>query len=110
MIREKSNGKRGILSVMGELSNLYGADKAFSDDELIPKFTEITYPEVGEFLQNHVVKNNPIDYSYYLAKVGVSIQKIKVPVQMAFSLGANTYFKVDPQYEQSVYYHFRWQK
>lgn len=96
MIREKSNGKRGILSVMGELSNLYGADKAFSDDELIPKFTEITYPEVGEFLQNHVVKNNPIDYGYYLAKVGVSIQKIKLPVQMAFSLGANTYFKVDP--------------
>ena len=97
IIREKSNGKRGILSVMGELSNLYGADKAFNDNELIPAFTKITYPEVGEFLQNHIVKNNPIDYGYYLAKVGVSIQKIKVPVQMAFSLGTNTYFKVDPK-------------
>jgi predicted metalloprotease with PDZ domain len=97
IIREKSNGKRGILSVMGELSNLYGADTAFNDDSLIPEFTKITYPEVGEFLQNHVVKNNPIDYGYYLAKVGVSIQKIKVPVKMAFSLGSNTYFKVDPK-------------
>ncbi len=97
IIREKSNGKRGILSVMGELSNLYGADKAFNDDELIPAFTNITYPEVGEFLQNNVVKNNPIDYGFYLDKVGLSIQKIKVPVKMAFSLGANTYFKVDPK-------------
>ncbi|MBX7043877.1 MAG: peptidase M61 [Ignavibacteria bacterium] len=97
IIREKSNGERGILSVMGELSNLYGADTAFSDDSLIPEFTKLTYPEVGEFLQNHVVKNDPIDYGYYLAKVGVSIQKIKVPVKMAFSLGSNTYFNVDPK-------------
>jgi len=97
IIREKSNGKRGILSVMGELSDLYGADKAFDDNELIPEFAKITYPEVGVFLQNHVVQNKPIDYGYYLAKVGVSIQKIKVPVKMAFSLGANTYFKVDPK-------------
>ncbi len=97
IIREKSNGERGILSVMGELSNLYGADTAFSEDSLIPEFTKLTYPEVGEFLQNHVVKNDPIDYGYYLAKVGVSIQKIKVPVKMAFSLGSNTYFKVDPK-------------
>jgi predicted metalloprotease with PDZ domain len=97
IIREKSNGKRGVLSVMGELSNLYGADKAFTDEELIPEFTKLTYPEVGEFLQNHVVQNKPIDYGYYLAKVGVTINKVKIPVKMAFSLGSNTYFNVDPK-------------
>lgn len=97
IIREKSNGKRGILSVMGELSKLYGAEKAFKDEELIPIFTKLTYPEVGVFLQNHVVQNKPIDYGSYLAKVGVSLKKVKVPVQMAFSLGTTTYFKVDPK-------------
>jgi len=97
IIREKSNGKKGILSVMGELSNIYGADKAFEDSELIPEFTKLTYPEVGDFLQNHIAQNKPIDYGFYLAKVGVTINKIKVPVQMAFSLGATTYFNVDPK-------------
>lgn len=95
IIREQSNGKRGVLSVMGELSNIYGPEKAFDDNNLISEFTKITYPEVGKFLENHVVQNNPINYEYYFAKVGVSILKVKQPVKLAFTLGTNNYFKID---------------
>jgi len=72
---------------MGELSKLYGKDKAFEDDQFLAEFAKLSYPEVGEFLQNHVAKNQPIDYNFYLNKVGLAINKVKRPVKMAFTLG-----------------------
>jgi predicted metalloprotease with PDZ domain len=97
MIREKSNGKRGILSVMGELSNIYGPNRPFDDDELIPQFTKITYPEVGEFMQSHLVKAEPIDYAAYLSKVGIAIEKVKEPVMIALTVDGKNYFRMDPK-------------
>jgi predicted metalloprotease with PDZ domain len=97
MIREKSNGKRGILSVMGELSNIYGPNRPFDDDELIPQFTKITYPEVGEFMQSHIVKAEPINYGAYLSKVGITIEKVKEPVMIALSVDGKNYFRMDPK-------------
>jgi len=40
IIRDKSNGKRGILSVMGELSKIYGPTKPFDDESFIPEFVK----------------------------------------------------------------------
>jgi predicted metalloprotease with PDZ domain len=79
IIREKSNGKRGILDLMQKLSSEYGVSKAFNDDELFAKITELTYPEVGDFLKTHVSGPTPIPYETYLAKVGVSKAYIKIP-------------------------------
>lgn len=76
-IREKSNGQRGILDLMQKLSNEYGSKKPFSDDELFDKITQLTYPEVGQFLTKHVSGTTPIPYEYYAEKVGVSKGKIK---------------------------------
>ena len=80
MIREKSNGERGILDLMQKLSKEYGKDKPFNDDELFAKITALTYPEVGEFLNTYVAGPTPIPYDVYLAKVGVGKAKIGVPV------------------------------
>ncbi|MEO5775715.1 MAG: peptidase M61 [Flavobacterium sp.] len=79
IIREKSNGERGILDLMKKLSNEYGVNKAFDDDELFDKITALTYPEVGAFLNTYVSGNTPIPYDTYFAKVGVTKAKIKVP-------------------------------
>ena len=76
-IREKSNGERGILDLMQKLTNLYGSQKPFNDDELFAKITELTYPEVGTFLTTYVSGSTPIPYETYFAKVGVSKGKIK---------------------------------
>ncbi|AWG21503.1 peptidase M61 [Flavobacterium faecale] len=72
IIREKSEGKHGILDLMKKLSQEYGIQKPFNDDELFAKITELTYPEVGAFLEKYVAGPTPIPYQEYLSKVGVS--------------------------------------
>jgi predicted metalloprotease with PDZ domain len=79
LIREKSNGERGILDLMRQLSNEYGASKPFDDQELFGKIVQFTYPEVGEFLNKYVSGETPIPYAEFLAKVGVSKTTKKVP-------------------------------
>jgi predicted metalloprotease with PDZ domain len=79
IIREKSNGEKGILDLMQKLSSEYGVSKAFNDDELFAKITELTYPEVGNFLKTYVSGPTPIPYETYLAKVGVAKASTKIP-------------------------------
>jgi predicted metalloprotease with PDZ domain len=82
IIREKSEGKRGILDLMQQLSNEYGATKAFNDEELFSKITALTYPEVGDFLKTYVSGPTPIPYADYFAKVGVTKSSEKVPARV----------------------------
>jgi predicted metalloprotease with PDZ domain len=79
IIREKSNGQRGILDLMKKLSQEYGVDKPFNDKELFAKIVQLTYPEVGDFLNIHVAGTTPIPYEVYFAKMGVSKQKMSIP-------------------------------
>ncbi|QXP58541.1 peptidase M61 [Olleya sp. HaHaR_3_96] len=78
LMREESNGDRGILSLMKELSNKYGKNKPFEDDKLIEEITAMTYPSIGAFLNTHVVGGTPIDYSVYFEKVGLSLDEGRV--------------------------------
>lgn len=94
IIRENSNGKRGILDLMQKLSSEYGVSKAFNDDELFAKITELTYPEVGDFLKTYVSGPTPIPYDTYLAKVGVTKSTKKTPTNV-FLKGQIPYITVD---------------
>lgn len=94
IIREKSNGERGILDLMHKLSNEYGVERPFNDSELFAKITQLTYPEVGEFLNKYVAGTTPIPYDFYLAKVGVGKASEKVPGSI-FIKGQNPYIGVD---------------
>lgn len=80
IIREKSNGERGILDMMQKLSAEYGAEKPFNDEELFDKIISITYPEVGAFIKTHIEGTTPINYDEFFAKVGVGKGKIQVPM------------------------------
>ena len=73
ILREQSEGERGILSLMKELSEKYGVEKPFEDDEIIAEITAMTYPEVGEFFETHVIGDTPIDYDQYFSKVGLGM-------------------------------------
>ncbi len=96
IIREKSNGEKGILDLMQKLSNEYGAIKPFNDEELFSKITELTYPEVGTFLTTYVSGSTPIPYDEYLSKVGVSKSTEKVPASV-FIKGKEPYISINPQ-------------
>ena len=79
IIREKSNGERGILDLMQKLSIEYGEKKAFNDEALFSRITALTYPEVGEFLTTYVAGATPIPYENFLARAGVTKMIVKVP-------------------------------
>lgn len=95
IIREKSNGARGILDLMQKLSKEYGQDKPFNDDELFAKITSLTYPEVGEFLTKYVAGPTPIPYDEYFAKVGVGKTKKSIPLNPFLKDQSTPYITVD---------------
>lgn len=94
IIREKSNGAKGILDLMQKLSKEYGVEKAFNDSELFAKITELTYPEVGEFLKIYVDGPTPIPYETYFSMVGVEKISLKKPGAI-FLKGQTPYINVD---------------
>lgn len=101
IIREKSNGQRGILDLMHQLSNEYGVTKPFNDNELFAKITSLTYPEVGDFFATYVAGPTPIPYETYLAKVGVS-KSIEKSAGNVFLKGQSPYITVNPQTKEII--------
>lgn len=102
IIREKSGGQRGILSLMKELSNLYGVDKPFDDEELFGKITKLTYPEVGEFLNTYVAGKIPIPYDQYFAKMGVTKTKIQVTANPFLKDSSIPFITVNPSTKEII--------
>jgi len=101
IIRENSNGKRGILDLMQKLSNEYGVSKAFNDEELFAKITQLTYPEVGGFLKTYVAGPSPIPYDKYLARVGVTKITKKSPTNV-FLKGQVPYITVNQSTKEII--------
>lgn len=96
IIREKSNGERGILDMMQKLSKEYGTEKPFDDEELFAKIVSLTYPEVGTFLNTHVAGNTPIAYDDFFAKVGVTKSKFQTPINPFLKDQSTPYITVNP--------------
>ncbi|MDN3665417.1 peptidase M61 [Algibacter miyuki] len=96
LMREESNGNRGILSLMKELSNKYGKNKPFEDDKLIDEIVAMTYPSLREFFDAHVIGDIPINYNEFLGKVGLEIGEGEVETGYVQNAG-NLLFGADPQ-------------
>ncbi|WP_313803943.1 peptidase M61 [Flavobacterium sp.] len=95
-MRESSNGEKGILDLMQALSNEYGINKPFNDDELFGKITSLTYPAVGEFLNTYVAGETPIPYEQFFAKMGVKETTIKKPGNPFLKDETTPYITVEP--------------
>jgi predicted metalloprotease with PDZ domain len=101
IIREKSDGERGILDLMAKLSKEYGPTKPFQDKDLFPKIVSLTYPEVGEFLNTYVAGETPIPYDKFFAKMGVTMAKKQVP-ENVFLKGQTPFITIKPGTKQIV--------
>ncbi|WOD44083.1 peptidase M61 [Hwangdonia lutea] len=88
LMREESNGHRGILSLMKELSKKYGKNKPFEDDKLIDEIVAMTYPSLREFFDDHVIGDIPINYNTFFDKVGLEIGEGKVETNYILMNGA----------------------
>ena len=87
IIRSESNGEKGILWVMKQLSNKYGKQKPFKDDLLFDEIISLTYPSVKLFFENHVQGNIPINYNDFFEKVGLKVVEGKVKTNFIRSGG-----------------------
>ena len=75
MLRELSNGEKGVLWLMKELSTKYDANTPFEDETLVNEIVSITYPEIGSFFETHIQGNTPIEYESLFSKVGLTSAK-----------------------------------
>ena len=94
-LRELSGGKTGILDLMKKLTQKYGKDKPFKDEELIPVIVEMTYPEIGEFFDKYVSGPTPIPYNKFFQKVGLQLKEAQVPAGYFLKDQASPYITLD---------------
>ena len=91
LMRQESDGKRSMLSLMKELSQKYGKNMPFEDDALIKEITAMTYPSIGNFLKTHVEGTTPINYQDFFDKVGLRkvgwfLRSVENPTQSQLDL------------------------
>lgn len=74
-LRELSGGKYGMQNLMQDLAKTYGKDKAFKDEELFDKITQLTKPEIREFFTRYVEGKEPLPIKETFTKVGIDYQE-----------------------------------
>jgi predicted metalloprotease with PDZ domain len=88
LLREESNGDRGILSLMKELSIKYGKNKPFEDDKILDEIVAMTYPSLKLFFDTHVTGTTPINYNEFFDKMGLEFAESNVKTNYIQNAGA----------------------
>ncbi|PCJ97970.1 MAG: peptidase M61 [Flavobacteriaceae bacterium] len=102
LLKKLSGGKNGILWLMKELSIKYGKNSPFEDAELIDEIVAMTYPEVRDFFDTHVIGDTPIDYSEYFSMVGLATTTIQQ--QSGYFLnGEVPFIDVDEENDNAIF-------
>ena len=84
LLRHYSNGNYGTQQLMKDLSKKYGKDRSFEDPELFKEIEQLTFPEIGEFLQKHVKGNEPLPMKDVLDKIGIEFVKEMISYEYTF--------------------------
>ncbi|GHA27707.1 peptidase M61 [Salinimicrobium marinum] len=96
-LRELSNGNMGLLDLMKKLTEKYGKDRPFQDDQLISDIVELTYPEIQEFFDKYVTGETPIPYNEFFQKTGLEMRKGEVSVGYFIKDQATPYITLNEQ-------------
>lgn len=93
IIREESGGQQGLQDVINSLTQKYGKEKPFNDEELFGEIEALTSPKVRVFLDTYVAGSKVIPYEEIFAKVGFKVEKI--PFEAANTSGLMIGFNQD---------------
>ena len=80
-----SDGKYDLMDLIDDLSKSYGKDKAFRDEELIPKIISLTSPEIKTFFDDYVIGGKKLPFEELLGYAGVNYERVRKT--KSFSLG-----------------------
>ncbi|RYF70527.1 MAG: peptidase, partial [Cytophagaceae bacterium] len=84
---ELSNGKRGLREVINELATTYGPDQAFPEKDFFTIFAQKTYPEIADFFNRYIKATEPLPFSEYYGKLGITYTPSVPTGQKAPSMG-----------------------
>lgn len=83
-LNELSDGKMNLRDLIMKLKERYGPSKPFRDEELFSVITELSYPEIGNFLDTYVAGATPLPYAEYMDKIGLSYYTMKMDSALGF--------------------------
>lgn len=69
-LNELSKGKMELKDIMMKLSEKYGPNKSFKDEELFNDIVSLSFPEIRQFFNDYVIGNAPLPYGEYFKKIG----------------------------------------
>lgn len=90
-LRQLSNGKKGVINMVLDLSKKFGKDKPFRDEELFDEIGKTTYPEIKNFLETYVSGAEPLPLAEIFSSVGVLYQPVVETKDSAFTMGRLTF-------------------
>jgi len=91
LIRDETDGNMGLQDVISKLSEKYGKQKSFKDDDLFGDITAVTTPKVGEFLNRYVGGPEHLPFKEMFGKIGFNFDKMPYQrLRFGAALGFNT--------------------
>jgi len=85
LLRSESYGEKGVKDLMHQLSQDFGKNKSFKDNDLFDKIETLSSPEIRKFFAKYVDGQMPLPLQAILMKVGITFKKdVKVK---EFTLG-----------------------
>lgn len=75
-ILELSKGTKGLRELIVQLAKKYGSKKAFSEKDFFNEITNMTYPEIGDFINNYIAGTKELPVKEYFNKIGIDYTEI----------------------------------
>ena len=75
LLRKYSEGKKGLMDLMQQLSKEYGKDKSFKDDELFDKIATLTDDRIRSFFTQYVEGSELLPLPDLLPSIGISYEQ-----------------------------------
>ncbi|HSP87891.1 MAG TPA: PDZ domain-containing protein [Ignavibacteriaceae bacterium] len=86
---ELSQGKQGLREVINKLSESYGPDESFSEENFFNEFADLTNPEIKYFFDNYIKGADPLPVKEYFEKLGIEYSEEGYPDSSQLSLGVS---------------------
>jgi predicted metalloprotease with PDZ domain len=84
---ELSGGEYGLQELVLELMDRYGKSRPFPEDEFFEIVAEMTYPEIGEFLDRYIRRAERLPMEEYYAKLGIELVEKDDGRPVRFNIG-----------------------
>lgn len=68
---ELSHGTRGLRELLLELLKKYGKNRAFSEQNFFQQLTDMTYPEIGNFIERYIKGTDKLPVQEYFGWLGI---------------------------------------